>query len=684
MSIKLSGLLPLAAYAVQTKVTASLQAKSNTAAKSSPAVAMAAKSTSVATATKSASVATMAKSTSVATIYTSDKQVVTNTGTIGSKLDVSVTATTPSSGSIGPSVATTAPNTSSSISSQTLTPNEQILLAKQLYDNAQKLGSQAGMATASELADQARQNGGTISSNVTLEQAKVMVANEQILKSKEEYDIALKAGNEAAMKTSSEQAAQARKNGGSISSNVTLEQAKVIVANEQIVQAKKDYAVAEKKEDKAAMSVAIETANKARQSGGTISSNVTLEYALKIMDQSKWNASDSSSPMDIISTEDEASLMKKARENASNFGMDEQIATLNRAIIDLNTAILTLEASNKNVKGTIESLKRQKEELQEDRKRVLELGKWIDALQEDIHSDLEATNKVITELSKLVEEGKLSSERGLKLAESIHGVSDEQRGTVLGEAMSGFFSGIWSSLDDTVDLVFFAFEDPQAAGKQTINGVGDTIQSLWDKLSDPKATYNDVEQSIKEFMELSDEEQAYTVGFLLSQLSPSRRADILNPMKNKDDGANGLEGNSSNGNRVEGAVKTSTRTQVELDALATDPAIGNKITPKTIAEREVGLGLEARGEVSGLVRDPSGKAEFIDSSGQKWDVKAFNSNFAPKGYNLSDAMTNIRKSISDGENVMLDARNLSQEHLSELKDELVRTGLINNVKIWPE
>ena len=76
--------------------------------------------------------------------------------------------------------------------------------------------------------------------------------------------------------------------------------------------------------------------------------------------------------------------------------------------------------------------------------------------------------------------------------------------------------------------------------------------------------------------------------------------------------------------------KTVTRTEAELDALATDPAIGNKVTPKTIAEREVGIGLEAKGEVSGLVRDPSGKAEFIDSSGQKWDVKAYNSSFAPK------------------------------------------------------
>lgn len=160
MSIKLSGVLPLAAYAVQSKVTASLQVKSNTSASSNSASATKAKGTSVASA-----VATAAKTSSssqspvsivqpkgsVGTIYTSGKQIVTNTQTIGSKFDISVTATTPTSGSTGSSGATTAPNTSSSISTtQTLTPNEQILLAKQLYDNAHKLGNQAGMTELAE------------------------------------------------------------------------------------------------------------------------------------------------------------------------------------------------------------------------------------------------------------------------------------------------------------------------------------------------------------------------------------------------------------------------------------------------------------------------------------------------------------------------------------------------------
>lgn len=136
---------------------------------------------------------------------------------------------------------------------------------------------------------------------------------------------------------------------------------------------------------------------------------------------------------------------------------------------------------------------------------------------------------------------------------------------------------------------------------------------------------------------------------------------------------------------AEGTGKTVTRTQAELDALATDPAIGNKITSKTIAEREVGLGLESKGEVTGLTRDPSGKAEFIEASGQKWDVKAYNSNFAPKkgGFTLNKSMESINKSLSEGENVMVDTRNLSSSDLTLLKNEVLKQGLGDRVKFWP-
>ena len=126
------------------------------------------------------------------------------------------------------------------------------------------------------------------------------------------------------------------------------------------------------------------------------------------------------------------------------------------------------------------------------------------------------------------------------------------------------------------------------------------------------------------------------------------------------------------------------RTQAELDALAADPAHGGKIGAKSIAERDVGLGLESQGKVNSLVRDPSGSAEFIDTiTGQKWDVKAFNSQYAPKGYNLTDAMANIKKSLTANENVMLDTRNLTATDLQELTNEISKQGLSDKVLTWP-
>ena len=135
---------------------------------------------------------------------------------------------------------------------------------------------------------------------------------------------------------------------------------------------------------------------------------------------------------------------------------------------------------------------------------------------------------------------------------------------------------------------------------------------------------------------------------------------------------------------TDGSGISFTRDQTELDDLAKDPSHGGKIDTKSIAEREVGIGLESQGKVGKLIRDPSGSADYVDSAtGQKWDVKAFNSKFAPKGYNLSEAMNKIQKSIGEGENVMLDTRNLHADHLAELIGEIAKQGLMDKVLLWP-
>ncbi|MDO9002364.1 MAG: hypothetical protein Q7V20_02785 [Aquabacterium sp.] len=117
-----------------------------------------------------------------------------------------------------------------------------------------------------------------------------------------------------------------------------------------------------------------------------------------------------------------------------------------------------------------------------------------------------------------------------------------------------------------------------------------------------------------------------------------------------------------------------------LNELATDPAQGGKVTPKTMREAEVGLQLEEQGKLPRpITRDPTGSSEFIDAAGQKWDVKGFNSQYAPKGYNTPAAVQKISAEVAAGENVIVDTAKMSAEHVTELQHALDIVGLAKNV-----
>ena len=101
---------------------------------------------------------------------------------------------------------------------------------------------------------------------------------------------------------------------------------------------------------------------------------------------------------------------------------------------------------------------------------------------------------------------------------------------------------------------------------------------------------------------------------------------------------------------------TGDRTEAELEALAKDPAHTGSKRAVDIAkeqhEAEVGLDLEKKGLLKDIIRDETGKAEFIESTGTKWDIKGFNSNFTPKkgGFKLDKAMGLIEDSLAVGRN----------------------------------
>ena len=120
--------------------------------------------------------------------------------------------------------------------------------------------------------------------------------------------------------------------------------------------------------------------------------------------------------------------------------------------------------------------------------------------------------------------------------------------------------------------------------------------------------------------------------------------------------------------------------EARINELAADPAQGGLIKAKGIREAEVGLALEKAGELPGPIkRDPSGSAEFIDATGQAWDVKAFNSNFK-NGYNLRKALENIGEELENGENVILDTKDLKPEHAAELREAINARGWDSRIK----
>ena len=125
------------------------------------------------------------------------------------------------------------------------------------------------------------------------------------------------------------------------------------------------------------------------------------------------------------------------------------------------------------------------------------------------------------------------------------------------------------------------------------------------------------------------------------------------------------------------------RTAEEYEDLARDPAKGGEITSGSIAEREVGLGLEERGEVPGPIRrDPTGGAEFVDANGQDWDVKAYRSEF-PNGFRPEKIEESLKISKLTNERIMFDTRNLSASDLETLRGIIDEVGYTEGVRFWP-
>jgi len=116
--------------------------------------------------------------------------------------------------------------------------------------------------------------------------------------------------------------------------------------------------------------------------------------------------------------------------------------------------------------------------------------------------------------------------------------------------------------------------------------------------------------------------------------------------------------------------------------LSYDPA-HRGVTHNSEEEAMLGLALERAGRIPApIVRDASGRAEFIDAKGVRWDVKAFRS-FTPSGekMDIQKAVEKVDGEFLSGENVILDTRRLTPEDLNVLKFHI---GITHNQKrvLW--
>ncbi|WP_342570604.1 WXG100 family type VII secretion target [Paenibacillus sp. FSL R5-0749] len=142
---------------------------------------------------------------------------------------------------------------------------------------------------------------------------------------------------------------------------------------------------------------------------------------------------------------------------------------------------------------------------------------------------------------------------------------------------------------------------------------------------------------------------------------------------------------------------TGGRNHKELDDLARDPSGGGKIEPKNINEREVGLQLEARGDLGRIIRDSQADkgAEFIDTTtGIKWDVKSFES--YPSGRNgipitnpkkgaftIQNGMQKIHEEFAKGHDVIIDTKKMVPEHIEQLKKAIDKEGIADRILWFP-
>ncbi|MBT9316645.1 DUF4157 domain-containing protein [Leptothoe spongobia TAU-MAC 1115] len=147
-----------------------------------------------------------------------------------------------------------------------------------------------------------------------------------------------------------------------------------------------------------------------------------------------------------------------------------------------------------------------------------------------------------------------------------------------------------------------------------------------------------------------------------------------------------------------------------LEELARDPDHNGNITPGSRREAEVALGLEEAGRLEGPVRRPQHgeSGDFVDATGQEWDVKAPRSRerliehiqeqARQRGrpepnipadrpmrgeFTVEGELEVIRGELRTGEKVIIDTQNLTPQDTAALQQAVQDAGLNGDVIFYP-
>lgn len=108
--------------------------------------------------------------------------------------------------------------------------------------------------------------------------------------------------------------------------------------------------------------------------------------------------------------------------------------------------------------------------------------------------------------------------------------------------------------------------------------------------------------------------------------------------------------------------------------LARDPARGNKISEASLEEAAVALHAKHSGVLDNPSREKSGASEFVDASGQSWDVK---SPFSPPPkypdwlFDAQHHVQVVQHEVSGGEHVLLNLTRCSDRDAAQVRQHLV-------------